>query len=404
MPGCGAPCVRLAGEQDQALAESIYYADQKKSKVVLSTTEVANDGSTNVLGGHARQLGARAANGSYIPDVDGVIRRFRYAIDGLETFPFVAAERALGHPLDPSTLPDKRLWIDFIGPPGAIPFLSFSRVLRGKFDPAVVRGAIVVVGVTAPTVQDVHATSTSGGSQMSGAGDPGERDPHGASRLPAPERAVVAEPARDLHPRVDAAVPRAPFLGGVDDRESRRYSAPSTRSERSTRSTRGTILAVRLSRRRARHLDRRRARSALRARRIRPAAHARHLRALRPGGGRQPGARADARRAAPRRRSRRRHVHVRRPARLDAVCGVAAAGDGRARHQPVPERADRGDPRARRNAHLLPRRRIHGRLRRADRRRKITPTARSARRARSSRSGCLGSTSGCASRAMATAS
>jgi adenylate cyclase len=169
MPGCGVPCIRLAGEQDQALAESVYNADQKKSKVVLSTTEVANDGSTNVLGGHAGELGARAANGSYIPDVDGVIRRFRYAIDGLETFPFVAAERALGHPLDPSRLPDKRLWIDFIGPPGAIPFLSFSRVLRGKFDPAVVRGAIVVVGVTAPTVQDVHPTSTSGGSQMSGA-------------------------------------------------------------------------------------------------------------------------------------------------------------------------------------------------------------------------------------------
>ena len=168
MPGCGAPCVRLANDQDEALAESVYNAGQKHVKVVLSTTEVANDGSTNVLGGHAAQLGARAANGSYVPDVDGVIRRFRYQIDGLETFPFVAAERALGHPIDPAALPDRRLWIDFTGPPGAIPFLSFSHVLNGKFDPAVVRGAIVVVGVTAPTVQDVHPTSTSGGSEMSG--------------------------------------------------------------------------------------------------------------------------------------------------------------------------------------------------------------------------------------------
>jgi adenylate cyclase len=169
MPGCGAPCVRLANNQDEALAESVYNADQRHAKVVLSTTEVANDGSTNVLGGHVRELGARAANGSYIPDVDGVIRRFPYEIDGLETFPFVAAERALGRSIDPASLPDKRAWIDFIGPPGAIPFLSFSRVLTGKFDPAVVRGAIVVVGVTAPTVQDVHPTSTSGGSEMSGA-------------------------------------------------------------------------------------------------------------------------------------------------------------------------------------------------------------------------------------------
>ena len=169
MPGCGAPCSRLADKEDEALAESVYNADRKNSKVVLSTTEVANDGSTNVLGGNARLLGARAANGSYIPDVDGVIRRFRYQIDGLETFPLVAAERALGHPIDPSALPDQRSWIDFAGPPGAISFLSFSRVLKGKFDPAVVRGAIVVVGVTAPTVQDVHPTSTSGGSEMSGA-------------------------------------------------------------------------------------------------------------------------------------------------------------------------------------------------------------------------------------------
>jgi len=169
MPRCGALCVRLAGEEDQALADSVYNADRKNAKVVLSTTEVANDGSTNILGGHVRVLGARAANGSYIPDVDGVIRRFRYQIDGLETFPFVAAERALGHPIDPRALPDQRVLIDFLGPPGAIPFLSFSRVQTGKFDPAVVRGAIVVVGVTAPTVQDVHPTSTSGGSEASGA-------------------------------------------------------------------------------------------------------------------------------------------------------------------------------------------------------------------------------------------
>ena len=49
-----------------------------------------------------------------------------------------------------------------------MPFLSFSHVLNGKFDPALVRGRIVVVGVTAPSLQDVHPTATSGGGQMSG--------------------------------------------------------------------------------------------------------------------------------------------------------------------------------------------------------------------------------------------
>ena len=167
MPGCGRPCEQLAEDEDAALGESVYNAGQRNSKVVLSTTEVAADGSTGVLGGNARVLGARAANGNYSPDVDGVIRRFRHRIERLETFPVVAAERALGHTLDPSAFPEKEAWIDFAGPPGTIRSLSFSHVLTGKFDPEVVRGATVVVGGTAPVLQDVHATSASGG-PMSG--------------------------------------------------------------------------------------------------------------------------------------------------------------------------------------------------------------------------------------------
>jgi adenylate cyclase len=50
-------------------------------------------------------------------------------------------------------------WIDYRGPPGTVPTLSFSRVLHGDFDPARVRGKIVVVGAGAPSLQDVHPTS-----------------------------------------------------------------------------------------------------------------------------------------------------------------------------------------------------------------------------------------------------
>jgi adenylate cyclase len=167
MQGCGRACERLAEDQDAALAEAVYNAGQRGTKVVLATTEVAADGSTYVLGGNARVLGARVGNGSYIPDADGVIRRFRYQIDRLETFPVVAAERALGHTLDPSRFPEERPWIDF-APPETVPFLSYSHVLSGKFKPAVVRGRTVVVGGTAPSLRDYHATSSSGEGVITG--------------------------------------------------------------------------------------------------------------------------------------------------------------------------------------------------------------------------------------------
>jgi adenylate cyclase len=167
-PGCGQKCVQLAADEDQALAMSIWSADKKGSKVVLSTTEVGKNGSTNVLGGNAALVGARAANGNYLPDADSVIRRFAHEIQKLETFPVVAAERALGRQLAPGDFPRGQAWIDFAGPPGTVPFISYAHVLDGTFDPRRVRGKIVVVGVTAPSLQDVHPTATSGGSQMSG--------------------------------------------------------------------------------------------------------------------------------------------------------------------------------------------------------------------------------------------
>jgi adenylate cyclase len=168
MSGCGALCERLAAQQDEDLALAIYDANRRGSKVVLSTTEVGFRGRTNVLGGHARLTGSRAANGNYLPDADGVVRRFPFELSRLETFPVVAAERALGHVLDSSDFPDAKSWINFVGPPGTVPFISFSHVLDGSFDPKAVRGKVVVVGATAPSLQDVHATSTSGGSQMPG--------------------------------------------------------------------------------------------------------------------------------------------------------------------------------------------------------------------------------------------
>src|ERR1035441_10235257 len=57
-------------------------------------------------------------------------------------------------------------WINFSGPPGTVHVLPFAQVLNGRFDPASVRGKVVVIGATAPVLQDLHTTAA--GSPMTG--------------------------------------------------------------------------------------------------------------------------------------------------------------------------------------------------------------------------------------------
>jgi adenylate cyclase len=152
---------------DQALANAILMAGH----VVLVTTEVGPGGSTEILGGNAnlQALGARPANSAVIPDSDGVLRRFEYSIQGLQTFPVVVAETATGHPVSPSAFGGSSLPIDFVGRPGTIPTVSFSTVYSGHFNPALFRNKIVFIGATAPVLQDVHATAVSGSEAEAGA-------------------------------------------------------------------------------------------------------------------------------------------------------------------------------------------------------------------------------------------
>ncbi len=48
------------------------------------------------------------------------------------------------------------------------PDLHFSDLIAGRVDPAKLRGRVVVVGATAPTLQDVHSTPTASDRLMSG--------------------------------------------------------------------------------------------------------------------------------------------------------------------------------------------------------------------------------------------
>jgi adenylate cyclase len=152
---------------DNALIESV----ERSPGLVLSTTEVNGRGESNIFGSEAlvHEIHARAANGSVKPDSGGTIRKMHYQVDGLVTFPVALAEAASGEQIEPSEFEDGDwAWIDYRGPPETFREVPYSRVLRGEIPDSVFRGKTVIVGATAPSLQDVHATSTSGDELMSG--------------------------------------------------------------------------------------------------------------------------------------------------------------------------------------------------------------------------------------------
>lgn len=144
----------------------------RAGNVVLSTTDVGPHGSTTVLGGDAvlRQFHARAGEASVAPDTDGSIRNTQYAIGGLPTFGVAVAEAATGHPVAASRYggSEHQVPIDYAGPPGTLPAVSYARVYDGHVPRAAFAGKVVIVGSSAPALQDVHQTSTSGGVPMAG--------------------------------------------------------------------------------------------------------------------------------------------------------------------------------------------------------------------------------------------
>jgi adenylate cyclase len=154
-------------KEDNALIEAVGAA----GNVILATTEVDAQGHSNVFGGDdvVKSVGAYVGNALLPTDEGGVIRRVPYEVDGLKTFAVVAAEVATGTAIRRSDLGARSQWIDFAGPPGTVDSISYSQVLRGKFPRGFFRGKMVVVGPSAPSLQDVHPTSTSGNELMAGA-------------------------------------------------------------------------------------------------------------------------------------------------------------------------------------------------------------------------------------------
>ena len=151
--------------QDNALFDAV----ARFPGTVLATTETDARGHTNVLGGddNLARVHARAAMATFPILAGGEIARMEPSRDGVATIA-VAAARALGHPVDTKAFERDGAWIDFRGPPGTIPTYHFSDVRDHRLPASAVRGKVVVVGMTAPTGQDVHPTPTVRDELMSG--------------------------------------------------------------------------------------------------------------------------------------------------------------------------------------------------------------------------------------------
>ena len=149
---------------------ALYHAAQRARRVVFATTEVDQHGHTNVLGGDANlaRIGARAGASNLPADRGGVIRRFNHDESRLETFAVAAVEQATGRQVPESRFDTDGAWIDYRGAPGTIPTVPFSELVNGEVDPQFFQDKIVIVGATAPTLQDLHPAPTATRDPMSG--------------------------------------------------------------------------------------------------------------------------------------------------------------------------------------------------------------------------------------------
>ncbi|HEY1359535.1 MAG TPA: adenylate/guanylate cyclase domain-containing protein, partial [Thermoleophilaceae bacterium] len=152
--------------EDNALIDAV----DRAHNVVLATTEVDEHGRSNVFGDQSvvTDAGGKVGNASYVTDSGGVIRRMPYEVEKLKSFSVTAAEMFSGKGIKPSEVQKGGAWIDWHGPPGTVRSVSFSRALEGKVPASFFRGKTVVVGASAPSLQDVHATAVTGDNVQAG--------------------------------------------------------------------------------------------------------------------------------------------------------------------------------------------------------------------------------------------
>jgi len=147
---------------ETALLEALAGAE---GRTVMATTETEANGNSAFLGdphGNAllSEVGSRPANGLLPTDPGGVLRRVAYSVGGLKTLAAAGAEIADGHRVNAGEFAGGTAWIDYYGPEETLPKVSFSTVYLGRVPRGFFHDKIVVVGPSAPTLHDIHPTST----------------------------------------------------------------------------------------------------------------------------------------------------------------------------------------------------------------------------------------------------
>ena len=159
---------QLGQKDDEALLNALG-GDNVNGHIVLSFQETNANGDVRLIGLGQTQKALRQAGvlpgATLFPfDPGGYIRRMKYTINKLVTFPVVTAELANGKHVRPFS---GSKWIDYLGPAGTFPMVKFEDVYSGKIPASFFRGKIVVIGPTAADLHDIHPASTD--PQMSGA-------------------------------------------------------------------------------------------------------------------------------------------------------------------------------------------------------------------------------------------
>jgi adenylate cyclase len=154
-----------SGDPDADFA--LYDAVSRARPSVLAATDTDERGRTRVFGGEDNLRAAGAVAGSALLSPD--YRRLPFAVGGLPTIAQRVARIVAGRPPPRSHFEGEGAWIDYAGPPGTYPIVSWADVLdRSEAARRRLAGKIVVVGLTAPVLQDVHQTSAPGGGMMAG--------------------------------------------------------------------------------------------------------------------------------------------------------------------------------------------------------------------------------------------